>query len=138
MLNLAKEATEDLLLEHDFAQLKTIEPWWKLLLESKAMLPFLWQMFPNHPSILPAYYNNPNSQIDAEVREKYDIDIDRLWVSKPIFGSDGEDILRSDSFSYGSRSYTEFVKATKEKEIYEGDMRTKGFIYQQLSDLPVV
>ena len=45
------------------------------------------------------------------------IDVDKLWVSKPIFGADGADVLRSDDSTYGSRSYTEFVKATKESEI---------------------
>ena len=46
-----------------------------------------------------------------------DINIDKHWVSKPIFGSEAKDVLRSDSFTYGSNSYQEFVKATKANEI---------------------
>ena len=63
MTDLAYEVDNDVLLEFDFADLKTIEPWWKLILESKAMLPFLWHNFPNHPSTLPAYFADPYSEM---------------------------------------------------------------------------
>lgn len=33
-----------------------IEPLWKLLLTNKAILPILWEYFPNHPNLLPAYF----------------------------------------------------------------------------------
>jgi glutathionylspermidine synthase len=34
---------------------RMIEPAWKMLLSNKAILPVLWQLFPNHPNLLPAY-----------------------------------------------------------------------------------
>ena len=32
-----------------------IEPAWKMLLSNKALLPILWELFPEHPNLLPAY-----------------------------------------------------------------------------------
>jgi glutathionylspermidine synthase len=33
-----------------------IEPAWKMLLSNKAILPILWELFPDHPNLLPAYF----------------------------------------------------------------------------------
>jgi glutathionylspermidine synthase len=33
-----------------------IEPPWKMLLSNKALLVILWELFPDHPNLLPAYY----------------------------------------------------------------------------------
>jgi glutathionylspermidine synthase len=32
-----------------------IEPAWKILIANKALLPILWEMYPEHPNLLPAY-----------------------------------------------------------------------------------
>jgi glutathionylspermidine synthase len=32
-----------------------IEPAWKILVANKALLPILWEMYPDHPNLLPAY-----------------------------------------------------------------------------------
>lgn len=32
-----------------------IEPTWKMLLSNKGLLPILWELFPGHPNLLPAY-----------------------------------------------------------------------------------
>jgi glutathionylspermidine synthase len=32
-----------------------IEPAWKILVANKAVLPILWEMYPDHPNLLPAY-----------------------------------------------------------------------------------
>lgn len=32
-----------------------IEPPWKMLLSNKGLLPILWELFPHHPNLLPAY-----------------------------------------------------------------------------------
>ena len=32
-----------------------IEPAWKMLLSNKGLLPVLWELFPDHPNLLPAY-----------------------------------------------------------------------------------
>ena len=35
--------------------LQFIEPAWKMLLSNKGLLPVLWELFPEHPNLLPAY-----------------------------------------------------------------------------------
>lgn len=39
---LITEIDQDVLLKHDVKQLKSVEPWWKLILGNKALLPLLW------------------------------------------------------------------------------------------------
>ena len=53
------EIDKDDLLKWDFENLKFIEPPWKLILSNKAILPLLWETFPNHPNLVPAYYDSP-------------------------------------------------------------------------------
>uniref|UniRef100_UPI0025D9A1B8 glutathionylspermidine synthase family protein n=1 Tax=Mesorhizobium sp. TaxID=1871066 RepID=UPI0025D9A1B8 len=39
-----------------------IEPPWKVVLSNKGILPLLWEMYPNHPNLLPAYFeDDPNA-----------------------------------------------------------------------------
>jgi len=35
--------------------LQFIEPAWKMLLSNKGLLPVLWELFPNHPNLLPSF-----------------------------------------------------------------------------------
>jgi glutathionylspermidine synthase len=53
------------------------EPIWKMLLSNKAILPILWELFPNHPNLLPAYF--------TEEEAKHHLS-DVGYVKKPIFG----------------------------------------------------
>ena len=39
-----------------------LEPIWKSILSNKALLPLLWQMFPNHPNLLPAWFEEDLGQ----------------------------------------------------------------------------
>src|SRR6185503_989370 len=57
------------LLEEEFAQymLKDvatiIEPVWKMVLSNKGLLAVLWKMFPDHPHLLPAFFeDDPEAQ----------------------------------------------------------------------------
>lgn len=60
------------------------EPAWKMILSNKAILPLLWEMYPNHPNLLPAYFSAPSSQ------ERY--------VEKPFFSREGENITVDQAF----------------------------------------
>ncbi|MFC4821112.1 glutathionylspermidine synthase family protein [Dokdonella ginsengisoli] len=71
-----------------------IEPPWKAILSNKGVLPLLWERHPDHPNLLPAFFDEqPAAALPAG------------WVRKPLFsreganievhGADGE-ILRSD------------------------------------------
>lgn len=36
-------------------EVRLIEPAWKMLLSNKGLLPILWELYPGHPNLLPAY-----------------------------------------------------------------------------------
>ena len=55
-----------------------IEPLWKTLLSNKAILAVLWEMYPGHPNLLPAYLDDPH-----ELTE---------YVRKPKLGREGGNI----------------------------------------------
>jgi ParB family transcriptional regulator, chromosome partitioning protein len=55
-----------------------VEPPWKMLLSNKAILPVLWEMFPDHPNLLPA--SRERSAIAGPC------------VEKPIHGREGKGI----------------------------------------------
>ncbi len=61
-----------------------IEPAWKAILSNKAILPVLWQMHPNHPNLLPAYFEEDLGQIPASVLQRH--------VIKPIFSREGQSV----------------------------------------------
>ena len=56
---LVNEVEHDELLKYDLAEIRSFEPWWKLILGNKALLPMLWSEYPNHPNLLPAFFDDP-------------------------------------------------------------------------------
>ena len=45
------------------APTRWIEPPWKAVLSNKGILPLLWEMFPGHPNLLPAFFeDDPRAQ----------------------------------------------------------------------------
>jgi glutathionylspermidine synthase len=65
-----------------------IEPIWKMLWSNKALLAILWELYPDHDLLLPAYLDAPRH-------------MDR-YVQKPLFGREGANIRLVD----GERSLT--------------------------------
>ncbi|MCA0936890.1 glutathionylspermidine synthase family protein [Vibrio alginolyticus] len=63
------------------ARVNWLEPMWKSILSNKALLPLLWQRFPNHPNLLPAYFAD-----DPEAGSLQD------YVVKPLFSREGANI----------------------------------------------
>jgi glutathionylspermidine synthase len=55
-----------------------IEPIWKMLWSNKALLAVLWEMYPGHELLLPAYLDGPRD-LDA-------------WVRKPLLGREGANV----------------------------------------------
>jgi glutathionylspermidine synthase len=53
------------------------EPIWKMILSNKAVLPILWELFPNHPNLLPAYFTEEEAKMNLS---------EHGYVKKPIFG----------------------------------------------------
>ena len=64
------------------APVHLLEPPWKAVLSNKAMLPLLWQMFPDHPNLLPAFF-------ETEAESDFH---DRAHVKKPFFSREGANI----------------------------------------------
>ena len=58
-----------------------IEPIWKLLLSNKGILPILWQLYPNHPLLLPAYFEDHGDRGDLTG-----------YVRKPLHSREGANI----------------------------------------------
>jgi glutathionylspermidine synthase len=55
-----------------------IEPAWKMLLSNKALLAILWELYPGHPNLLPAYLDGPRELAASSG-----------YVSKPLLGREG-------------------------------------------------
>ncbi|WP_418958677.1 glutathionylspermidine synthase family protein [Streptomyces tritici] len=55
-----------------------IEPAWKMLLSNKALLAILWELYPGHPNLLPAYLDGPR-ELAATTG----------WAAKPLLGREG-------------------------------------------------
>jgi glutathionylspermidine synthase len=58
-----------------------IEPAWKAMLSTKAILPLLWELHPGHPNLLPAFF-----ETDPRAGEVKD------YVRKPLFSREGANI----------------------------------------------
>lgn len=84
-----------------------IEPAWKLLLSNKALLAVLWEMFPDHPLLLPAYLDSPRGMPE--------------YVAKPLLGREGGSIR--------------IVTPTQEIS-NPGDYGDEGWCYQEFRALP--
>ena len=84
-----------------------IEPAWKMILSNKAILPILWQLYPDSEFLLPAFFEN-NDMSD--------------YVKKPILSREGANI--------------EIIKHYGTVEISTGEYGEEGFVYQQLFELP--
>jgi glutathionylspermidine synthase len=84
-----------------------IEPAWKMILSNKAILPILWELYPDCPWLLPAYFESG-----------------RLtdYVKKPILSREGANI--------------EMVRGNTLLQQTPGDYGKEGYIYQQLFTLP--
>jgi glutathionylspermidine synthase len=84
-----------------------IEPAWKMLWSNKALLAVLWQLFPDHPFLLPAYLDGPHDLSS--------------YVRKPLLGREGANVT--------------IVRDGITMESTAGDYGEGLFLYQQYVDL---
>lgn len=94
------------------AEVGWLEPAWKAILSNKALLPLLWQYFPNHPNLLPAYFEQDKHKTDSG-----------KWIKKPLFSREGANISLLD----GTQGQTQYS---------DGPYGEEGFILQQFHSLP--
>ena len=94
------------------APTRWIEPPWKAILSNKGILPLLWEMFPDHPNLLPAFFeDDPNA---AELGASF--------VRKPLYSREGANVaLISDGVTVVEQ---------------QGPYGAEGFVRQALAPLP--
>lgn len=84
-----------------------IEPPWKMILSNKGILPILWELNPDHPNLLPAYFSP----------EK----LGKSYVKKPFYSREGANISIHDENNPCST---------------DGKYGDRGYIYQAFAPLP--
>jgi glutathionylspermidine synthase len=94
------------------ASTRWIEPPWKAILSNKGILPLLWAKFPNHPNLLPAYFDDDPSA--AALGTSY--------VRKPIYSREGANVT--------------LVSRGNAIDAQAGPYGAEGFIRQALAPLP--
>jgi glutathionylspermidine synthase len=94
------------------ATTRWLEPPWKAILSNKGILPLLWEMFPNHPNLLPAYFE------DDAAAEK----LGASFVRKPLYSREGANVT--------------MVSAGTTLEQQPGPYGSEGFIRQAFAPLP--
>ena len=94
------------------ASTRWIEPPWKAILSNKGILPLLWERFPDHPNLLPAFFDDdPNAAT-----------LGSSFVRKPLYSREGGNVaLVSDGVIVVEQ---------------EGPYGAEGFIRQALAPLP--
>ena len=84
-----------------------IEPAWKMVLSNKGILAVLWELFPNHPNLLPAYFDE--WRLEA-------------YAKKPLLSREGANVR--------------LVMFGEEVAASGGDYGEEGYVYQALAPLP--
>ncbi len=87
--------------------MKLIEPAWKMLLSNKALLVVLWELYPDHPNLLPAYFE------PAPLGARY--------AKKPKLAREGANVTLLDGVPI---------------ESVDGAYGAEGYVYQALAPLP--
>jgi glutathionylspermidine synthase len=87
-----------------------LEPPWKMVLSNKGILPILWQLFPNHPNLLPASFDEMAPGLGLQ------------YVRKPLYSREGSNVSLIGP-GLGQKT--------------EGRYGEEGYIYQAYAKLPV-
>jgi glutathionylspermidine synthase len=89
-----------------------IEPPWKAVLSNKGILPLLWEMFPNHPNLLPAYFDD-----DPKAAT-----LGTSFARKPLYSREGANI--------------ELVSDGRSLDKDDGPYGAEGYVRQAIAPLP--
>ncbi len=87
-----------------------IEPIWKMLWSNKGILPVLWRLFPDHPNLLPAYFEDERPESLTS------------FVRKPLLAREGANT-------------TVVLDGGVAEEGPNQDYGAEGFVVQQYTDL---
>jgi len=89
------------------SSLRVIEPAWKMLLSNKGLLPILWELFPDHPNLLPASFDAGRIHGD--------------YVVKPLLSREGANVA---------------IHRGGETIAADGGYGAEGCIYQAYTPIP--
>ena len=89
------------------SDIRIIEPAWKMLLANKAILPILWELYPDHPNLLPAYFEPQKFATD--------------FVKKPLLSREGANVT---------------ITSRQGEIAIPGEYGAEGFIYQAYHPVP--
>ncbi len=89
-----------------------IEPPWKAILSNKGILPLLWEMFPHHPNLLPAYFEDDPAAAS----------LGASFVRKPLYSREGANVA--------------LVSGGVTLAQQQGPYGAEGFIRQAFASLP--
>lgn len=92
------------------AGVRWLEPAWKAIISNKALLPLLWEMFPNHPNLLESYFAQ-----DAHPPMN-------SYVIKPLFSREGANVR--------------IIENGKELARADGPYGKEGMIVQEYCPMP--
>lgn len=84
-----------------------IEPFWKMLLSNKAILKILWQLYPDHPNLLPCF-DQPGRM--------------HTYVKKPLLSREGANVS--------------IIKDGRLLQATQGEYGYEGYVYQDYFELP--
>lgn len=84
-----------------------VEPAWKMVLSNKGILAVLWELFPDHPNLLPAFFDE--WRLEA-------------YAKKPLLSREGANVS--------------LVMFGQEVAASGGDYGAEGYVYQALAPLP--
>lgn len=99
-----------------------IEPPWKAILSNKGILPLLWEMFPRHPNLLPAFFEDDPQHVA----------LGDSFVRKPLHSREGanvEIVLRgavvdADGGPYGTEP--KVLQAVAPLPVFDGNYAVLG------------
>jgi glutathionylspermidine synthase len=89
-----------------------IEPPWKAILSNKGILPLLWEMFPHHPNLLPAYFEDDPAAAS----------LGASFVRKPLYSREGANVA--------------LISAGVTLVEQQGPYGAEGFVRQAFASLP--
>ena len=97
-----------------------IEPIWKMLWSNKGILPVLWRLYPDHPNLLPAFFENEDHKLASFVRKPL---LAREGANSLIV-IDGEEADRGPDQGYGEEGFV--VQQYTDLGDYDGNRPVLG------------
>ncbi len=91
----------------EYKNMNWIEPIWRMLLSNKGILPILWELYPGHPYLLEAYFDEPKDMNE--------------YVRKPLQGREGANVT---------------VCTSKQVLETAGNYGGQRYVYQALAPIP--